>query len=513
MRDLKRILKLRFENHSQREIARILSVSRNTVRDVFEAQDLAGVYWNVVCDLSESQIEELLFLKNGIDVSYEEPDYSYVHKELLKVGVNLKMLWNEYSSRCMSVHKPYLKYSAFCSNYAKYVKKNRLTMHIKHKPADKMMVDWDSKTMTVHDRALGQDVKAYLFVAVLPFSMFSYVEACPSMDSKNWINCHVHAFEYFGGVPRILVPDNLKTGVIQNRKYEDPILNKSYQEMGDYYNLTIIPARVEHPKDKGAAEGSVFSIATTIVGLLRNRKFFSFESLNKAIYIELNKLNNAPFQKREGSRKSVYKDEEKDFMNPLPEKAFELSEWKMATVQMNYHIQVDKMNYSVPYEYVGKRVEVKCTKDTITVFYKKNQICEHKRLYGHRNQYSTNEAHMPKNHQLYEWNKERFMNWASTVGPSTVEVLNSLFDRYKIEEQAYKGCLSILKLSDKYSQVRLENACQLALERLTNPTYKNIRLILESGQDEVKHDENNTQEEDTTYAFTRGKEYYGGTKQ
>ena len=512
MRDLKRILKLRFENHSQREIARILSVSRNTVRDVFDAQDAAGVYWNVACDLSESQIEEILFPKNGIDVSYEEPDYAYVHKELLKVGVTLKMLWNEYSSRCMSIHKPYLKYSAFCSNYAKYVKKNKLTMHIKHKPADKMMVDWDGKTMTVHDRALGQDVKAYLFVAVLPFSMFSYVEACPSMDSKNWINCHVHALEYFSGVPRILVPDNLKTGVIQNKKYDDPILNKSYQEMGDYYNLTIIPARVEHPKDKGAAEGSVFSIATTIIGLLRNRKFFSFEALNKAIYIELNKLNNEPFQKREGSRKSVFMDEEKDFMNPLPDSPFELSEWKMATVQMNYHIQVDKMNYSVPYEYVGKRVEVKCTKDTITVFYKKNQICEHKRLYGHRNQYSTNEAHMPKNHQLYEWNKDRFMNWASTIGPGTVAVLNSLFNRYKIEEQAYKGCLSILKLSDKYSQARLENACQLSLSRLTNPTYKNIRLILESGQDEIKHDENNTQDEDITYAFTRGEEYYGGKK-
>lgn len=204
--------------------------------------------------------------------------------------------------------------------------------------------------------------------------------------------------------------------------------------------------------------------------------------------------------------------EEKDFMNPLPEKAFELSEWKMATVQMNYHIQVDKMNYSVPYEYVGKRVEVKCTKDTSTVFYKKNLICEHKRLYGHRNQYSTNEAHMPKNHQLYEWNKDRFMNWASTIGPGTIAVLDSLFNRYKIEEQAYKGCLSILKLSDKYSQARLENACQLALERLTNPTYKNIRLILESGQDEVKYVKNDTQNEDTTYAFTRGEEYYGGKK-
>ena len=171
------------------------------------------------------------------------------------------------------------------------------------------------------------------------------------------------------------------------------------------------------------------------------------------------------------------------------------------------------MNYSTPYEYVGKRVEVKLTKDTVTVYYKKNQICQHKRLYGHRNQYSTNEAHMPKNHQLFQWNKERFMNWATTIGPSTVELITLMFSRYKVEEQAYKGCLSILKLSDKYSQARLENACKLALSRLSNPTYKNIKLILESGQDEVKREpERMTNKEDTTYAFTRGTEYYGGKK-
>ena len=513
MRDLKRILELRFENHSQREIARMLKVSRNTVRDVFDAADAAGVYWNTAYNLSEFQINELLFPTNGIEVSYEQPDYTYVHKELLKIGVTLKMLWKEYVEYCKSTHKVYLKYSAFCNNYSNYVKKNKLTMHIKHKPGDKIMVDWDGKTMKVHDRSLNQDVTAYLFVAVLPFSMLCYVEACPHMDSRNWINCHVHAFEYFDGVSRILVPDNLKTGVIENKKFEDPILNKSYQEMADYYGMAIIPARVERPKDKGAAEGSVFSIATKIIGILRNRTFFTFESLNNAIHIEMDKLNSEEFQKREGSRKSIYMDEEKDFMNPLPDQPFEFNEWKTATVQMNYNIQVNKMNCSVPYEYAGKRVEVKSTKDTVTVYYKKNQICQHMRLYGRRNQYSTNVAHMPKNHQLFQWNKERFINWASSIGPSTVEFINLMFSRYKVEEQAYKGCLSILKLADKYSRVRLENACKLALSRLSNPTYKNIKLILESGQDEVNHKfQSITKKEDTTYAFTRGTEYYRGKK-
>ena len=513
MRDLKRILELRFENHSQREIARMLKVSRNTVRDVFDAADAAGVYWNTAYNLSEFQINELLFPTNGIEVSYEQPDYTYVHKELLKICVTLKMLWKEYVEYCKSTHKVYLKYSAFCNNYSNYVKKNKLTMHIKHKPGDKIMVDWDGKTMKVHDRSLNQDVTAYLFVAVLPFSMLCYVEACPHMDSRNWINCHVHAFEYFDGVSRILVPDNLKTGVIENKKFEDPILNKSYQEMADYYGMAIIPARVERPKDKGAAEGSVFSIATKIIGILRNRTFFTFESLNNAIHIEMDKLNSEEFQKREGSRKSIYMDEEKDFMNPLPDQPFEFNEWKTATVQMNYNIQVNKMNCSVPYEYAGKRVEVKSTKDTVTVYYKKNQICQHMRLYGRRNQYSTNVAHMPKNHQLFQWNKERFINWASSIGPSTVEFINLMFSRYKVEEQAYKGCLSILKLADKYSRVRLENACKLALSRLSNPTYKNIKLILESGQDEVNHKfQSITKKEDTTYAFTRGTEYYRGKK-
>ncbi len=510
MRDLKRILELRFKNYSQRDIARMLKISRNTIRDVFNASDASGVFWDKAYNLSESQLEELLFPKNGLDVSYAQPDYDYVHKELLRVGVSLKMLWKEYVDSCSESHKAYLKYSAFCNNYSSYVKKNKLTMHIKQKPGDKIMVDWDGKTLKVHDRSLNQEVTAYLFVAVLPFSMYCYVEACPSMDSKNWINAHIHAFEYFGGVTRILVPDNLKTGVIQHKKYEDPVLNKSYQEMADHYGMAILPARVRSPKDKASAEGSVYSIATTIIGLLRNRTFFTFEALNKAILIELNKLNEEPFQKRDGSRKSVYLDEEKDFMNPLPEFPFELSEWKMATVQMNYHIQIDKMNYSVPYEYVGKCVEVKLSKDWITVFYKKNQICEHKRLYGRRNQYSTNEAHMPKNHQLFMWNKERFIQWATTIGPSTLEIINRIFARYKVEEQGYKSCLSILKLGDKYSQARLENACKLALSRLSNPTYKNIKLILESGQDEVNHEQQDNKNEDMTYAFTRGADYYGG---
>jgi len=201
-------------------------------------------------------------------------------------------------------------------------------------------------------------------------------------------------------------------------------------------------------------------------------------------------------------------------MMPLPPEPFELSEWKMATVQMNYHIQVNKMNYSVPYEYVGKRVEVRQTNSIVEIYYKGTRICSHARLHGRANQYSTNNDHMPENHKLFEWNKERFEKWAKGIGKNTYEVIHRLISRYKVEEQSYKSCISLLKLSDIYSAERLENACQLALEHITQPSFKNIRLILESGQDiEYKNNKNRKQVEvDTSHAYVRGEEYYGGNK-
>ena len=198
-------------------------------------------------------------------------------------------------------------------------------------------------------------------------------------------------------------------------------------------------------------------------------------------------------------------------MKPLPEYPFELSSWKKATVQLNYHIQVDRMNYSVPYEYVGKKVDVKMSKDSVNIYYSGLQIASHKRLYGRRNQYSTVELHMPENHRLYEWNSDRFLMWAKNIGPNTYEVIDKHIHRYHVEEQSYKGCISILKLSDKYTAHRLENACQLALQHIPNPTYKNIRLILEAGQDE-KESENRLPESSDDHALIRGSSYYGGKK-
>ncbi|MBR3251757.1 MAG: IS21 family transposase [Erysipelotrichaceae bacterium] len=512
MSDNKRILRLYFEGNSQRQIAGMMKVSRDrTVAPAIKAAEKLKLTMEKIADLSEDELTSLLFPDKKYIPEYVQPDYEYCHKELLKDGVTLSLLYEEYVSQCRDQKLPSYKRTQFFDKYAEYVRKNRLTMHISHKPADRIQVDWDGVTMEVFDEYTGEISTAYLFVGTLPFSMFSYVEACPSMKIHDWINCHIHMFEYFDGVSRLLIPDNLKTGVISNRKYEDPVTNKAYQEMADHYDITIIPARVRMPKDKAAVEGAVGNVTNAIIGKLRNRKFFSIESLNKAIRIELDRFNDKPFQKKDGSRRSVYEEEEKPFMKSLPEYPYELSSWKIATVQMNYHIQVDKMNYSVPHEYAGKKVDVKLTKDAINVFYKGTQIASHRRLYGRRNQYSTLEIHMPENHQLYQWNADRFLNWAKSIGPNTYQVIDRHIHRYSVEEQSYKGCISILKLSDKYTALRLENACQLALDHISNPTYKNIRLILEAGQDETQKPEK-TKEESADHALVRGSSYYGGKR-
>jgi hypothetical protein len=320
-------------------------------------------------------------------------------------------------------------------------------------------------------------------------------------------------FAFFGGATRLLISDNLKTGVVRNRKHEDPIINRSYQELADHYRTALLPARVLAPKDKAAVEGTVGQLTSRIIAKLRDKRFFSLKELNKAISHELEAFNDRPFQKREGSRSSVYTEEELPFMQPLPPWPYEFATWKVATVQLNYHVSIDNQYYSVPYEYARKKVDIRLTNNIVEVFYQGNRICSHVRLHGRIGQYDTNPDHMPPNHQLYsEWNSDRFKRWAENIGPSTKEVVTRIFDSYRVEEQAYKGCLSLLKLADKYTAARLENACKVALTHIASPRYKNIRLILEAGQDLPQPAKEQALETvlDNGYTHLRGAEYYAG---
>ena len=372
-------------------------------------------------------------------------------------------------------------------------------------------MDWAGDTAAVINTDTGEAIPAYIFVASLPYSGYSYVEAFFSMNQECWTSAHVNAFKYFGGVARILRCDNLKTDVDKHGR-DEVTLNKAYRELAEHYGTAVIPARVRSPKDKAMVEGTVGVISTYIIAALRNRQFMFLNELNEAIWERLNAFNHKPFQKKDGSRADAF-EEEKAFLLPLPTRPFELSEWKTAIVSLNYHISVDKMNYSVPYEYIRQKVDVRITKNTVEIFFGGNLICSHSRLYGRAGQYSTIEEHMPPNHQQYiQWNGEHFRKWAEKIGENTFEVVSAILSGYKVEQQGYKSCMGLMKLADKYTPERLENACIKALTYTTRPSLKNIQAILSSGQDKVTEDTSDKHAVESNYGFTRGAEYYGGNK-
>lgn len=281
--------------------------------------------------------------------------------------------------------------------------------------------------------------------------------------------------------------------------------------MAEHYNTAIIPARVRKPKDKPSVEGSVGNVSTWITAALRNEQFFSLAELNRAIREKLAAYNSRDFQKKEGSRLSLFRDEELPLLTSLPATPYELAEWKQATVQYNYHISVDKMLYSIPFEYIGRKVDVRVTDKTIEVFYNHNRIASHRHLYGRPGQYSTIVQHMPEDHQQYlEWNGDRFRKWAKNIGINTYKVINAILTSSRVEQQNYRGCMGVLKLADKYSVERLEAACQKSLLYTASPSYKSIKNILSTGQDKSEPEQPRTEHAHNSHGLTRGASYYGG---
>ena len=508
MTNHKEILRLKSLGLSNAEVASACGCGRNTVTRTLQRAKNALLSWDEAKQLPSNVVTERLFPESQNRPVYRMPDYEQIHKEMQKSGVTLSLLWVEYCEQCRAAGELPYQSTQFNKYYADYVHKTKATMHLNHKPGETMQVDWPGDAMGIVDTDTGELIPAYLFVSVLPYSGYAYAEAFLDEKQEAWINAHVNAYRYFGGVTRILVPDNLKTGVIKNTK-DETVLNRSYREMAEHYGTAVIPARPRTPKDKAFVEGSVGVVSTWIIAALRNRQFFSLAELNEAVSEKLYEFNRKPFQKKEGSRAVAF-EEEKPFLLPLPAVPFELAMWKVATVQYNYHISVDKQNYSVPYEYIKQKVDVRLTSHTVEVFFEGNRIASHPRLYGRPNQYSTLEMHMPPDHQKYlQWNGERFLNWAEQIGENTEVVVHHFLTMYAIEQQGYKACMALLKLTDKYPPERLENACRKALSYTPQPSYKSIQSILKSGQDKLLLAEPEpTVKKASQYSFTRGAEYY-----
>lgn len=510
MTNYREILRLHSLGISGRSIAASCACSRNTVAKVLQRAQELNVAWPLKEGISDIELQQMFFPEVNPPLSRKRPDYGYIHKEMGKSGVTLSLLWNEYCEKCRLNQEIPLQYSQFCYHYQQYTTKTKATMHIQRKPGEQLEVDWAGQTASLVDSDTGEFIEAYVFVGVLSSSQYAYVEAFLSQNQEAWISAHVHMYQFFGGVTRILIPDNLKTGV-EKASWDSPTINKIYQEMAEHYGTAVIPARVRKPKDKPNAEGTVGIVSTWIIAALRNQKFFSLMELNQAIREKLHEFNNKPFQKKEGSRRSVFLEEEKLMMLPLPAAPYELATWKIATVQFNYHISVDKMHYSVPYEYIKYKVDVRVTRNVIEVFYKNLRICSHPRLHGHPGQYSTIPEHMPEDHQKYtQWNGDRFISWAENIGPSTTVVVKAVLSSHKVEQQGYRSCLSLLKLADKYSVTRLEAACSKALSYTPSPNYRSIKTILTTGQDKATVQAPSSANNDVAaHGFTRGADYYG----
>ena len=504
------ILRLYSQGISKTAIAQSCECSRNTVSKVVQRAEEVGITWPLAPDLTDTKLQKRLLPQSDLSSHRQLPDYEAVHKELAKSGVTLSLLWNEYYESCRQDKKTPFMYTQFCKYYREYALQTKATMHIDHKPGEKMEVDWAGQTAALIDTDTGETIPAYIFVAVLSSSGYAYVEAFLSQNLECWITAHVHAYRFFGGVTRVLVPDNLKTGVAQCSWYT-PVINKTYHEMAEHYGTAVIPARVRKPQDKAKVENTVGIVSTWILAALRRQQFFSLVELNQVIQEKLTELNRKPFQKKPGSRYSAFLEEENPALLQLPREPYELASWRIATVQFNYHISVDKMQYSVPYEYIKHKVDVRLTRNVVEVFFGGTRICSHPRLYGREGQYSTVTEHMPHEHRQYmSWDADRFLAWAEKIGPHAHAAVSAILASYKVEQQGYKSCMGLLKLADKYSLERLEAACAKALSYTPRPSYKSIQTILQTGQDKLKTEESgNKPAESEEFGFVRGADYYG----
>ena len=351
MTKYREILRLSSLNLTQQAIACSCNISKKTVNRVLKAAREKKIQWPLDESMTDEALEQILFPRETkVSSQKRMPDFEYIRKELMRNGVNKKLLWTEYLEECRMAGAEPLMYSQFCYYIQQDEQRRRATMHISRKPGEQVEVDWAGDPAYIIDSDTGEVTKAFLFVGVMSYSQYPYVEAFTDEQQNAWITAHIHMYEYFGGVARLLVPDNCKTAVIRNGDWNDPQLNRVYHEMAEHYGCAIVPARVRAPKDKPNAEGTVGVISTWITAALRNEQFFSLAELNAAIREKLKEFSHRPFQKRDGNRYDIFMEEELPLLSPLPASRYELAEWKQLTVQFNYHISYGNMYYSVPYE-------------------------------------------------------------------------------------------------------------------------------------------------------------------
>lgn len=509
----RKILELHDEEVSLRSIAMMTQHSRQKVTEVIQLAKRKGVKLSLDDEMTDPWLEDFLYPEKKQERSGRHlMDFEKIHTELAKPHVTLTLLHDEYVKEAHHLGKIPYAYRTFTDHYRHYAMKYKATMRIRRKPGELLEVDWVGTTLSIIDPDTREKRKVFVFIATLPCSQLFYVEGSYNMNLSSWIKLHQHAFEYIGGTPQILVPDNLKTGVTKHTSKE-LILNKTYAEMAAHYQSVVMPARVRSPKDKASVEGSVNTVTTWIIQALRDLQCFSLEELNEEIWKKLEALNHRSFQNRSGSRWSAFLEEEKFALSPLPDTPYTLSEWRKVKVRPDYHITLNSMFYSVPYELIGKEVEVKISSNIVEVYFNHMRVASHQPLYGKFGQFSTLKEHMPDNHRLYiEQTPEEAIKWSSTIGPSALQVVTFILEHYEVEKQALNSIFTLKKLERTYSTYEIEQACKFVLQATNRPTVKSIQTMIKTvrKEDEQKTLSIDSKVTDEKYGFTRGVSYYGG---
>jgi transposase len=481
MRKLKEVLRLHSLGLSQHQIARSCSISQSTVHEYVSAAQVAGVTWPVPENWDDRQIEEALFPKRPAPAvwrKHPEPDWTKIHQELqTHKDLTLQLVWQEGRENDPDGYA----YSRFCELYRGWLKKLDWVLRQEHRAGEKMFVDYAGATIPVYDPQTGEAHPAAVFVAVLGASSYTFAEATTGQDLRNWVGSHMRAWEFFGGVTEVVVPDNLKSAV-SHPSYYEPDLNPTYRDLAEHYGVAIIPARPYRAKDKAKAEVGVQVVQRWIVAALRKRKFFSLEEVNQAIAELLTRLNERPFRKREGSRASLFAQLDRPALKPLPAARFQFGEWQKARVNIDYHVEADGHFYSVPYALVHQQVDVHLTADTVEIIHRGVRVASHVRSYERAKATSLPE-HMPKSHQRYVGRTpSRLIEEGQQVGPATGQLLEAILAAKPHPEMGYRSCLGILRLAKTYPAERMEAAARRCL-RARAFNYQSMDSILKNGLD------------------------------
>ncbi len=478
MRRVRQVLRLAWEaGLRQRQIARCLSMSPTTVGEYLRRAKLVGLSWPLPAELDDAGLEARLFPPAPRLTPAERPlpDWAEVHCELKRKGVTLALLWEEYKA----THPEGLQYSQFCERYRRFAKTLDLVMRQHHRAGEKLFVDYAGQSIPIVERSSGEVREAQLFVAALGVSSLTYAEATWTQTLPDWCGSHIRTFEYMGCVPELLVPDNPKTAVTRTCRYE-PGLNRTYEELAEHYASAILPARVRRPRDKAKAENAVLLAERWILARLRDHTFFSLSEVNAEIAILREQLNDKPFKKLPGSRRTLFEQLDRPAMKPLPAERYVYAEWARARVHIDYHVEVEGHYYSAPYALVGKQLDVRLTAHTVELLHRARRVASHRRS-SRKGAYTTVTVHMPKPHREYaRWTPQRLVRWAEKTGPATAELIASVMASRPHPQQGFRSCLGIMRLGQTYGAERLEAAARRAL-RIDARSYRSLHSILKNG--------------------------------